>query len=237
MPILRQKPLEDPRLSRLGQAADLGGGAPAATGGASSVSPQGPVPQGVGSFVNLQQYLAANQGQGSGMADKAFGGVEQQANALQDPGLQARADTMAAAGDRSGIDAMNAGAQKVGQQAGLAGSWGGRDTQLAQTYGKGAQYSQGERNLDNALMGGEAGNRLSQLSSRYSGLANKLFTPTPAPAPVAAAAVPSTPAKPKPDAPVIRSTYGQNKVDDENTKKSARKTGGGSRVNAAGYDY
>lgn len=224
MPILRQKPLEDPRLTRIGSVVGGGGGAPAP-----AAAPAGPVPQGVGSFVNLQQYLAANQGQGSVMADKAFGGIENQAQGF---------DSVAMPTSRADADLLTASAQKAGQQAGLAGSWGGRDTQLANTYGKGAQYDQGERNLDNALMGGEAGNRLSQLSSRYSSLANKVFAPASAgPGPTPVSTVPETKTK-KTEPPVIRSTYGQNKVDDENERKRNNKTSGTTtRVNSVGYDY
>jgi len=70
-------------------ASAAGGGSGAGTAPAPIASgPQAAAPVGDGKFVNLQSYLDANKGGGHGMADKAFGQIESEADqvgGLKDP--------------------------------------------------------------------------------------------------------------------------------------------------------
>ncbi len=144
--------------------------------GAPAQQSQAPTSVPGGNFVNLQDYLKANEGQGKAMADKVVGGVREQADKATGLGsmtvspMGQAQQTIPDSGRRAGMT-MDA-ARNAESGAGLAQTQGGREQLLNQAYGSGR--SQGESNLDNALMGQGAGGRLEQLKGQYGGLAAHL---------------------------------------------------------------
>lgn len=198
MPFIRRQPTKSDEMEeqtqpeqRLTLSAPAGAApASAPTGGAApQAKPQPGGTVGGGAFVNLLDYTRANQGAGQAMADKALGGAEKQGAALKagpnkGPQVMAGSPVMQAAqaqkeaitglrqmqlGGTSAIDA----AKQVEQAANLAGTWGGRQELLAK-QSPGA--TQGERNIDNFLMGQAAGSRLDSLRQQYGGLADYVKT-------------------------------------------------------------
>lgn len=65
-------------------------------------------------------------------------------------------------------------AQDVESKARAAGQEGGAQSLLQQQFGKGQTYTSGEQALDAAILGAQAGDRLGQLSRKYSDLYTQL---------------------------------------------------------------
>lgn len=148
-----------------------GSAAPAASapaaGGSAPSSVRG------GNFINLQDYLSANAGQAQHMAGNVLNPIESKGDALKSgrpTSLAESAGMSFAPATGQSRPSQQQAAGEVESQAGLLGSWGGREQLLRQQAGP--QYSQGEANFDNALLGGAAGARMADLSKRYSGLAD-----------------------------------------------------------------
>lgn len=160
--------------------------APAAAGGLTTPSGS--------NYVNLADYVRANQGAGQALTDKVLGGANQQAAELKQgqgslgtkqlgvqratpgtfqftPGAplvtQQRQQGGSPLAGQSAVEA----AQRVEETGRLAGTMGGRAELLNQQFGKDAGgYSQGENDLDNALMGAGSGGRLEAAGKNFTGL-------------------------------------------------------------------
>jgi hypothetical protein len=184
MPIVRRKFGEDEPQPGVRRAGAPGAGAPAATGGG---APQGPQAPGrpAGNFANLQDYLRVNQAGGQQMAGKLLNPAEKQASFAS--GGQTSQTVMRGGQETqrmgmAGPKAPEPPPEQSGQRlaaadaaektAGLGGTYGGRDTLLQQQFGQGGQYSQGERGMDNFLMGATSGGRFQELSQQYKGLSD-----------------------------------------------------------------
>jgi hypothetical protein len=156
----------------------MGGGAPS--------GPAAPGQQ-TGNFANLQDYLRVNQAGGQQMAGKILSPAEKQANVatggqtsqtVMHRGQETQ--RMGFAGPKAPEPPATAQndahrlsqAESAEKTAGLGGTYGGRDTLLQQQFGQGGQYSEGERGMDNFLMGATSGGRFQDLSKRYKGLAD-----------------------------------------------------------------
>lgn len=72
--------------------------------------------------------------------------------------------------DMPNYNAAMGAADKAGQDASRLGSLYGRGNALQDTFGKGRQYTTGQRLLDSALAGGAGGSRFAQLGQQWGGL-------------------------------------------------------------------
>lgn len=131
---------------------------------------------GGGRFVNLQDYVRANQGGAQKMASQVLGGIEKQGVGVggpqagrTGPGAQAVAGNPLASMAKH--DEMGQ-AQAVESKAGLLGSFGGQQELLRQEYGKQGGYSEGENLLDAALMGQVAGGDIARVKNRFAGVSD-----------------------------------------------------------------
>jgi hypothetical protein len=145
-----------------------------------------------GNFVNIQDYLKANEGQGKQMSDRVAGGIESQASGIRATqpvqnryiqGLASAPKPQNTATEALGISSRTPSylegqaeldaAGEVSRKADLAGTAGGQTELLDQAYGKGR--SSGEADFDNALMGGGGGGtKLGELNKKYAGLSSWL---------------------------------------------------------------
>lgn len=169
----------DPRRDRnLGQVPGGAPAAPAAGGGgapAGGAAPAAPAAHGTG-FINLSQYLGANQAGAQGMANTLGSTVAQQGQqALADAGKYGGELARSSAATADAVDpALQA---KLGQEATKASmsaqalqSPGGIGALLTNQYGQGGGYSSGMRGFDSFLAGAAGGNQFQQLGNQYGGL-------------------------------------------------------------------
>lgn len=160
--------------------------APVPSSAAGSAERTSPAAMGGGAgtgFVNFQQRLSANAGQGAAMAGKVAGGLQQEGeavkggvDAIQNGYLQSHPSATTTAPDLNAYDPARYGAlQKqagdVSARANLAGAGGaGFSSGLSRYYQARGGYSGGQGMLDAALAGAEGGDALRGVADKYGSL-------------------------------------------------------------------
>lgn len=154
------------------------GGAPAAPAGGAAPAPA-PAHAGTG-YINLAQYVGANQQGAQGMAGQIAGNIAGEGQRAEGELAQLHGEAHRSTADklsdvnpglfmRAGADASKAAADAKG-----ATTSGGLGALLTDQYGKQGGYSSGMRGFDSFLTGNAGGDQFQSLASRYGPLAGQL---------------------------------------------------------------